>query len=169
VTRADATCEPMRAADLPLVHALAERTFSDPWTEAQFAEELARDYAITCVLRHGETLCGYAVAWRLAGEVEILHIAVEPTRQRSGYGRRLLDAVLAAAPEAVLACLDVRASNAAAIALYASAGFARTGLRRGYYSSTAEDAVLMQRTLTPHAQTETGGPNVATPTAGTPA
>lgn len=139
--------EPMTHGDVPLVHALATRAFDDPWTEAQLHEELDRPHARCLVLREGHEILGYAVVWLVADEVEILHIAVDPARQRRGLGRLLVDHVLASAASARLACLDVRASNAPAIALYTSAGFTRTGLRRRYYAHSGEDAVLMQREL----------------------
>jgi len=41
--------------------------------------------------------------------------------------------------------LEVRASNAAALALYRSAGFREIGVRRGYYQNAngSEDAITM--------------------------
>ena len=80
----------------------------------------------------GGVLLGRAVA----GEAELLTLAVAPDRQRSGIGGRLVAAFLAEARArgAVQAFLEVAADNAAAIGLYRRAGFAEVGRRRGYYA-----------------------------------
>jgi ribosomal-protein-alanine N-acetyltransferase len=71
--------------------------------------------------------------------------------QRRGIGRELLNFVLKLARDygAKMIYLEVRPSNAAAVALYASAGFAGIALRRSYYPAgdTREDAVVMQLEL----------------------
>jgi ribosomal-protein-alanine N-acetyltransferase len=85
-------------------------------------------------------------------EAELLTIATHPGHRRQGLGRAALEAFesVARARGATIAHLEVAADNAAAIALYASAGYARSGLRRSYYRSadgTPVDAVLMAKAL----------------------
>jgi len=76
------------------------------------------------------------------GEREILNVAVDPAERRRGIGKRLVERELARSPGAWF--LEVRESNAAAIALYRSMGFEPSGLRPGYYSDPAEAAIVMR-------------------------
>ncbi len=110
-------------------------------------EELERAWAKIWVVRlepNAEPV-GFALAWHAADEVHLLDLAVDPGVRRRGVARQLVGAVLGYAREARarLVLLEVRASNAAAIALYQSAGFSENGVRRGYYSDNGEDAVEM--------------------------
>jgi len=75
-------------------------------------------------------------------EREILNLAVDPAERRKGIAGRLLSEVLAVAKGTWF--LEVRASNAAALQLYESAGFHRAGRRRNYYYEPAEDAIVMR-------------------------
>ena len=73
------------------------------------------------------------------------NIAVAPAYRRQGVAAALIETLLRRARELSLACvmLEVRQSNAPAIALYESFGFAPVGKRKGYYEKPREDAVLM--------------------------
>ena len=92
-----------------------------------------------------------AILRTAADEAEILTIAVLPAARRQGRAARLVRACLgeASAAGAARLHLEVAGSNAAARALYLSAGFVETGRRPGYYrgASGREDAVLMRREL----------------------
>lgn len=97
---------------------------------------------------------GYVVAWLVVDEAEVANVAVAPEVRGRGVGARLLDDALAAARDrgAAVAYLEVRDSNAAARALYASRGFEQVGRRRNYYRKPVEDALVMRRELDPHAR-----------------
>ena len=84
-----------------------------------------------------------------AGEANLCTLTVAPAARRQGVGRALLEQSLAALKaEGACSCfLEARASNAPALALYGRLGFARVGLRRGFYRAPAEDAVLMAMPL----------------------
>jgi ribosomal-protein-alanine N-acetyltransferase len=88
---------------------------------------------------------GFAGFWVMAGEVHITNIAVREKHRRRGIGELMLISLINMAVnlEASLITLEVRASNAAAQALYSKYGFAKVGVRRGYYSDNREDGVLM--------------------------
>jgi ribosomal-protein-alanine acetyltransferase len=92
---------------------------------------------------------GFLVAQHLAPDWELENIVVAPTARRKGLGKRLLDALLAAAREtnSNSVFLEVRESNAAARTLYEKAGFVQTGVRKFYYTDPPEDAVLYRRNL----------------------
>ena len=110
-------------------------------------EELARPWAKLWVVRDGAegSPLGFALAWNAADEVHLLDLAVDEAARRRGIGRELVGAVLDHAREtaARLVLLEVRRSNAAAIALYRSHGFSENGVRRAYYSDNGEDAIEM--------------------------
>ena len=95
---------------------------------------------------------GFAVARCAADEVEVLLVAVPQHARRCGAGTALVEAALADAAHAgaVSAHLEVRASNAAAIALYERLGFVAVGRRPRHYDAT-EDAIRMSRAIGPQA------------------
>lgn len=119
----------MTPALLARLHA-ASFTTPRPWTEAELAGFLA-DPLCDLIALDG----GFALIRTIAGEAELLTIAVDPTLRRRGLGRTLLDAALvrAKAHGAEAIFLEVAADNVAAIALYEAAGFQRSGTRPGYY------------------------------------
>jgi ribosomal-protein-alanine N-acetyltransferase len=133
--------------DVPRVRELAQLSGSGFDPEA----ELARSWALLWVARAegANEVIGFALAWRAADERHLLDLAVDPGWRRKGVGRHLLAAVLeeAHAGAARLVVLEARASNAAALGLYRSAGFLVTDVRRAYYSDNGEDAVVMRLEL----------------------
>ncbi|MCX7889007.1 MAG: GNAT family N-acetyltransferase [Rhodobacteraceae bacterium] len=122
-------------------------TFPRPWSEAEFAALLG-DPTVRLVAAGGGFLLGRVVA----GEAEILTLAVLPAMRRRGIGRDLLARFLdaAAAEGAERAVLEVAETNAAARALYRGAGFVEAGRRRGYFArpdGAREDALALSRRL----------------------
>jgi ribosomal-protein-alanine acetyltransferase len=105
----------------------------------------------------GGNLAGFAVASLLQQETvaEVDGVVVDQDYRGQGIGSALISAAMAWAANAGASGvrLEVRASNAAAIALYRRHGFCQVGIRRAYYSAPAEDAVLMQAPLFPTAPT----------------
>jgi ribosomal-protein-alanine N-acetyltransferase len=92
-------------------------------------------------------LLAVGCAWTVVDEAHIILMAVHPQYRRRGFGYgmllKLLD--LARSRGMKYATLEVRASNAAAIALYAKLGFAAAGTRPRYYADNSEDALVMWR------------------------
>ncbi len=88
------------------------------------------------------TLVGFGILWRIEEEAHIISLAVDPTHQRRGLGRQILEELLnqARAVGCRWATLEVNAHNQAAIHLYESAGFQPLGRRKGYYNG--EDALV---------------------------
>jgi len=142
----------MSAQDLDAVMAIEAAIYPHPWTRGNFADSLAAGYHCWIVERSGQ-VAGYTVAAIAAGEGHLLNLSVAGPWQRQGLGRDLLAFVLklARAYSAARLLLEVRPSNLAARALYASAGFAEIGIRRGYYPAGdgREDAIVLQLTLRP--------------------
>lgn len=120
--------------------------FPTPWSEKQVATGLASErYHISGVLAGGEVL-GYLAWFTAADEAEIVNLLVVPAARRQGLGRCILTHVLQSCHVKGIRYLylEVRETNAPAIALYASCGFARCGVRPQYYPDTLEAAVLMR-------------------------
>jgi [ribosomal protein S18]-alanine N-acetyltransferase len=118
------------------------------WTARTFWSELGQlDTRHYVVALAGEQVVGYAGLCDYPDEAWVQTMAVAPDRQGRGVGAQLLTALLAEAARRrqSLVSLEVRAGNAVAQRLYERHGFARTGLRRGYYQPSGEDAVLMTR------------------------
>ena len=137
----------MTADDLAALHARCFTT-PRPWDAAAFAGFLDDPLAFVLVEGDAWFILGRAVA----GEAELLTLAVAPEARRRGLGRKLVARFLyqARLRGAETAFLEVAADNAAAIGLYARAGFAQTGVRRGYYrrpEGAAVDALTMARPL----------------------
>lgn len=128
---------------------LEARLFAEGhWTARTFWSELGqletRHYVVA--LDAGDVV-GWAGLCDYPDEAWVQTMAVSPEAQGRGVGGLLLRALLdeAARRRAPAVSLEVRVGNARALALYARHGFARTGLRRGYYQPSGEDAVLMTR------------------------
>lgn len=140
----------MTEADLDAVLRIERAVHAHPWTPGNFSDALRSRYQCKVFESDGAML-GYAVLMLAVDESELLDIAIDARQQRRGWGRKLLDElmVLARHHGRRRMVLEVRASNAAAIALYRKAGFADIGLRRDYYPAEngREDAILMGREL----------------------
>lgn len=139
---------PATAADAAPVAAIEAAVFSDPWSVESIRESIGMPWMFTWVAEDAAGgVVGYVFCREIAGESELLNIAVAPGLRRSGLGARLLDAALgwAEARGARETFLEVRESNRAAITLYEKVGFRAVGRRRGYYEAPAEDAILYRR------------------------
>lgn len=137
----------MRARHILAAAALERLCFSDPWAPAAFAEELANPAAHFLAAEHDGTLAGYAGMTWVLDEGYVDNVAVAAASRRRGVGCALLRALDAFAREKGLAflSLEVRVSNAPAIALYTSEGFVSQGVRPGFYSRPEEDAYIMTK------------------------
>ena len=94
---------------------------------------------------HSYRLAGYIVARTGAEELHINNVAVRESYRRRGIGRDLLDLILEEGKRSGVqrAFLELRAGNAAALALYEKCGFRVIARREKYYSEPVEDALVM--------------------------
>ncbi len=118
------------SAGLARLHATA---FEVPWSAEDLAGALASPFAFA--LQAGSPPVGFILARAVAGEGEILTLAVATSARRQGVGLALVRAAagVAVGAGAETLWLEVAQDNAAAIALYTAAGFQEVGRRRGYY------------------------------------
>jgi ribosomal-protein-alanine N-acetyltransferase len=127
---APATLRAMRDADLDAVLAIEQRAYPFPWTRGIFRDCLLADYPAWVLVQDGDII-GYGVLSLAADEAHVLNVCTAPEVQGHGHGRRLLRALLqiARGRGARRVFLEVRPSNAHAIALYPDAGFNELGRR----------------------------------------
>lgn len=141
----------MCEADLEGVLGIEREVHAHPWTAGNFSDALRSKYVCKVYESEMDGMVGYAVLMLAVDEAELLDIAIAAGQQRNGWGRRLLEEMMALARRHNMQrmVLEVRASNAAAITLYRKAGFSDIGLRREYYPAEngREDAILMGREL----------------------
>lgn len=137
------TVVPMAERHLAALAGIERACFHAPWSENMLREELGKGIFLVAE-RDGQAV-GYAGCQTVLDEGYITNVAVSPGARRQGAGRALVAALAAQARAQGLAfvTLEVRASNAPAIALYEGAGFVRVGVRKNFYTAPAEDAVLM--------------------------
>ncbi len=139
--------EPMRTSDLQRVREIEEASFSLPWPRDAYRAEIEDNRVAHYIVARDEEsrLVGFAGMWVIFDEAHITTLAVDPFRRRQGVGERLLLALveLATGRGARWMTLEVRPSNAAALALYRKFGFRDVAVRRRYYSDNGEDALIM--------------------------
>ncbi len=136
---------PMTEEHIPQIAALERTCFSHPWSEDALRAELWNDSAVV-IAAEGEdgTVLGYAGLQTVLDEGYINNVAVDPRFRRQGVAGQLVEAFLRfGAARLAFLTLEVRASNAPAIALYEKYGFTQAGRRRDYYDDPREDALLM--------------------------
>lgn len=147
---APASLRPMCELDLDAVLSIEQRAYVFPWTRGIFRDCLAADYPAWVLTQHG-AIIGYAMLSIAADEAHVLNVCTAPEVQGRGHGRRLLLALLqvARARRVQRVYLEVRPSNATAIALYHAEGFNEIGRRPRYYPARQgrEDAIVMAMEL----------------------
>jgi len=144
------TIELMHKEDVDQVLSIEQASFSMPWSRNLFLSEFRSPLVSTLLVALADDpllrkVIGYIVYWIVADEMHILNLATAPEQRRQGVAKKLVLAGLKRAHQkgAARAFLEVRASNMAAQKLYADLGFTGTSMRREYYDSPVEDAVVM--------------------------
>lgn len=146
---------PMAAEHLDRLEQLERMCFSRPWSKKMLAEELDNQCAAFLVAVEPETekAVGYAGLLVVADEGYVTNVAVDPSCRRQGVAAQLLQVFdnFAKGNHLAFLTLEVRPSNAAAIALYEGFGFREVGRRRNYYDLPKEDALILTKYYTEEA------------------
>lgn len=134
-------------ADIDAVYAIECDSFTDAWSRSSFEFLLTSDAHVFTVATLGDRVVGYAVWSAIPPEGELCDIAVEGMVRGQGIGGRLIGDFLGYARDRGVGTiyLEVRRSNDAAARLYEKYGFHPIGIRKNYYSSPREDAIVMCR------------------------
>ncbi|HIS64352.1 MAG TPA: ribosomal protein S18-alanine N-acetyltransferase [Candidatus Avoscillospira avistercoris] len=138
---------PMNPSHVAQVAALERVCFTDPWSEASVAGELDNELSLWLVAVEGETVLGYVGSQTVLDSTDILNVAVSPDHRGCGIGRALLTELEQRLRQQGVTevLLEVRPSNAPAIALYTSLGFVQVGRRPNYYLNPREDALILKK------------------------
>jgi [ribosomal protein S18]-alanine N-acetyltransferase len=139
----------LRYSDLPQVISIERRAFPTAWSLAMFVLELSKPSGISLAALDDDGLVGYLICSRYDQAWHLMNVAVDPDRLRRGYATALLTEMIERAGQDSPLTLEVRVSNAGAIALYERFGFRAAGTRRRYYQDTGEDALIMWRVNDP--------------------
>ena len=136
--------------DQALALAIEQRSHAFPWSAETFAGNHGERYLNLRLDADGK-MAGFAITQIVLDEASLFNIAVDPQFQRRGFGKQLLEHLVALLTERGVLTLwrEVRESNAAAIALYEQMGFNQVSRRARYYPTATgrEDALLMALVL----------------------
>lgn len=129
---------------------IEKQSFTTPWSPESLLKDVSDNRLATYIVAKADgKVVAYAGFWLIFDEAHIMNIAVRKEYRARGIGKMLLDELLKIARRqgAASVGLEVREKNEVAIRMYENAGFAKTGIRKGYYTDTGENAVLMVKIM----------------------
>ena len=137
----------MTAEHVAQIAQLEKLCFADPWSEMSIASELRSIWSYWVVALCADTVVGYIGSQSSIDESDVMNVAVHPDWRRQGIAENLIEHLIrelkSRGSKALM--LEVRASNAPAIALYEKLGFRQVGLRKNYYKNPKEDALILRK------------------------
>lgn len=135
----------MTKETVPGAAALEAASFSMPWSEKDFYDQLQNDNAIYMTVTDNDRVIGVCGLMESFGEADICNVSVDKEYQNRGIAYTMLEGLLAEGDKRGITAytLEVRAGNAAAIHLYEKLGFVNEGVRPNFYERPKEDAVIM--------------------------
>lgn len=133
----------MTQGDIERCLVIEEQTYSMPWTETIFLDELVASGREYLVAEAEGAVVGYGGVMLVLPEAHITSLTVDSAQRGRAIGTRLMLALADEAREAGARSLtlEVRASNKNAQSLYTKFGMAPVGIRKRYYRD--EDALIM--------------------------
>ena len=137
----------MTSCHVPQVAALEKECFSDPWSQRSVASELENPLALWLVWEEDGQVLGYVGSQTVLDETDMMNVAVSAQARRRGIAQALVEALVIQLKQRGSRCLtlEVRTSNAPAIALYEKLGFRQVGRRPNYYSHPKEDGLILRK------------------------
>ena len=143
--------------DIPRIQEIERESISPPWSHGGLLNEIFRDDSFFALAidtdmdahTHSDmdTIMGFIILRHTADEGDLFQIAVDAAYRRRGAADTLISKALewGWGRGIIVVYLEVRKSNAAAIALYEKHGFKKSSLRKRYYINPVEDAIVMTR------------------------
>lgn len=134
----------MQPGHIAGVKELLDSCFGDSaWSIDSIASQLSKQTSYCAVAVEEDKVVGYIAFEAVMDEGSIVELAVDPEHRRKGVGRKLVELMLTSCSGMRTVCLEVRASNIAAQALYRALDFRPITVRKDYYDDPREDAVIM--------------------------
>ena len=139
--------ETMKESHVAQIAELEKICFSDPWSEMSIASELNNKLAFWLTAVEGDRVAGYIGSQTVIDETDMMNVAVHPDFRRQGIAEALVTSLVEQLKSMGSRCLtlEVRASNAPALALYEKLGFSEIGRRKNYYRNPREDALILRK------------------------
>lgn len=142
----------MELIDLPFIMEIERLSFTHPWSENSFVGEIENhhiSFPYVILYEPQNRIIGYVIFWILGEEAQISNFAVHPDFRGHGLGEDTLVRILRMLRnfKCSMVLLEVRPSNMAARRLYNKYGFRVLGIRKNYYQSPVEDALVMVKYL----------------------
>ena len=134
---------------IPALQEIEHEAYPEPWTGGMFRDEARNTHSYFYVAYLGDELIGYAGFWMLIDVAHVTSVTVAKAFRGQGYGRVQMQHLIdeAIAEEAASITLEVRESNQPARTMYENFGFTEIGIRKGYYTKSREDAIVMELIL----------------------
>lgn len=139
------TLESMKEEHIPEVVEIERSSFGTPWAEMSFLNEIHSPNSHAYVYLLDSKVVGYVCTKHIRYEGHILNLAVHQEFRRQGIAKTMVSKGIEElrAYKCMYVYLEVRASNYPAIKLYEGFGFKAAGIRKAYYLSPVEDALVM--------------------------
>lgn len=130
------------------LHHIATTGFGghSPWTMKSLMHSLDSENTVVVQATIQDEVVGFLMASETEIELDIYIIVVAEAYKRQHVGLKLLEYLQNYGREKEIdsIILETRASNTPARNLYKRVGFEEVGLRRSYYTSPIEDAIVMR-------------------------
>ena len=132
------------SADVSKIADLFYKSMPSPWKAEDIEGVITSPTMVGWVLEENDAIKCAILLQICLDEAEILSIATDPAERRKGYAKALLSYVLRELGQEVNVFLEVREKNENAIRFYESMHFSVYGMRKGYYKSPSDNAILMK-------------------------
>ena len=139
----------MSVEDIDKAKILEEEQCIDILSKTSMLSDLNDPNFSYFVIKLNNDIIGYIATSHVIDTMDILSIVVSKTHQQKGIATKLLYYIFDFAKNLNInkILLEVRISNKKAISLYEKCGFKKISLRKNYYQSPTEDAIIMEKTL----------------------
>lgn len=141
----------MELEDVPQVAAIERLCFSAPWNENMIISSWESRLSCWLIAEIDGCVAGYVGSEAVLDSADMMNIAVAPEYRKRGIAEALIKALVEHLQQRdiLFLLLEVRASNAPAIALYNKLCFEQVGRRPKYYTNPREDALILRKELKP--------------------